>query len=96
MIFSNNYTTHLFWYYFSFPLPIPCSLGSFPWVNLFSPAYNTLENVGATNSGDVSSAIEKNFDKIGDEVNALIADVDDLRKTVTAIIDDLQELGLVG
>ena len=59
-------------------------------------ANNTLENVGATNSGDVSSAIEKNFDKIGDEVNALIADVDDLRKTVTAIIDDLQELGLVG
>ena len=38
----------------------------------------------------------KCFDKVGDEVNALITDVDDIRQTVSALIDDLQTIGLVG
>ena len=59
-------------------------------------ANNTLVAIGNTSSTNQSDNIEQNFDKVGDEINALIADVDDLRKTVTAIIDDLQELGLVG
>ena len=59
-------------------------------------ANNTLEDIGNTSSSNQSAAIEKNFDKVGDEVNSLIADVDELRQTVTAVIDDLQALGLVG
>jgi hypothetical protein len=59
-------------------------------------ANNTLVAIGNTSDSNQSDNIEQNFDKVGDEINALIADVDDLRKTVTAIIDDLQELGLVG
>jgi|TARA_Y100000034_G_scaffold115229_1_gene152179 hypothetical protein len=59
-------------------------------------ANNTLENIGSTSGGDVSGAIEKNFDKVGDEVNSLITDVDDIRQTVSALIDDLQTIGLVG
>jgi len=51
-------------------------------------ANNTLVNVGDTSAADQSSAIEKNFDKIADEVNALVTDV-------TAIRDRLKELGLV-
>ena len=48
-------------------------------------ANNTLVAIGNTSSTNQSDNIEQNFDKVGDEINALIADV-----------DDLQELGLVG
>ena len=58
-------------------------------------ANNTLAAIGDTSAASESANIEVNFDKIGDEINALIADNLDLRKAVTSLIDDLQAQGLV-
>jgi len=58
-------------------------------------ANNTLTAIGDTSAASESANIEVNFDKIGDEINALIADNLDLRKAVTSLIDDLQAQGIV-
>lgn len=49
----------------------------------------TLEVVGNTMAGDVSGAIQNNFQD-------LLAEVTDLKQAINAIIDDLQSLGLAG
>ena len=50
----------------------------------------------AQNSGSADRVPTENaIASLADEVNKLIADVDDIRQTVTAVIDDLQELGLL-
>jgi len=59
-------------------------------------ANNTLEAITDTSMSDQSGAIERNFDKIGDEINFLIDDLTDVKQLVNSIIDDLQEKGLVG
>ena len=56
---------------------------------------NVLDVVGDTSGSNQSGPIELNFDKISDEINALIADNLDLRKAVTSLIDDLQAQGIV-
>lgn len=58
-------------------------------------ANGALEAVGATNSGDVSGAIENNFVELQAVTTALIADNLDLRQTVAALVADLQSVGLV-
>lgn len=55
-------------------------------------ADNTLENIGATNGGDVSGAIERNFDKVGDEVNTLITLTGALANNVQECVDKIQTL----
>jgi|TARA_R100001530_G_scaffold71254_1_gene50444 hypothetical protein len=73
----------------------------------YSTADRTIANPTAAAPGDLvasssgSGAVwgassEANFDKIGTAVDALVADNLDLRKAVTALIDDLQTIGLVG
>ena len=71
-------------------------------------ANNTLENIGDTSS-DQSAPIERNFDKIGDEINALVTesgahqaeinkittDLVNLRNTVGSLIVLLQQHGLI-
>jgi hypothetical protein len=46
--------------------------------------------------GGWGASSEANFDKIHDTLDKLVADNLDLRQAVTALIDDLQEIGLVG
>lgn len=65
-------------------------------------ADNTLANVGATNTGDVSTAIEQNFDKIADEINALNDDcgalktaIDANKTAIDSVIDCLVQLGII-
>jgi len=71
----------------------------------FTTADRTVANATATtvtidvqeeNGGGVwGSDTEAEFDSLITSNNALIVDVDDLRQTVTALIDDLQEAGVV-
>ena len=58
-------------------------------------ADNVLDVVGNTSTADQAGPIELNFDKIADEINALIADNLDLRQALTALIDDLQTHGVI-
>ena len=70
----------------------------------FSTADKTIENATAVAPGDLTAtqstgwgaSTEANFDKIATAIDALVADNLDLRSAITAIIDDLQALGLVG
>ena len=69
----------------------------------YSTANRTVENATALAPGDLGAtqntgwgaSTEANFDKIGTALDALVADLDDLRQTVTALIDDLQEAGVL-
>lgn len=49
-------------------------------------ADNTLVAIGDTSSTNQSDNIELNFDKIGDEINALVADVAAIRTTLNALL----------
>jgi hypothetical protein len=60
-----------------------------------NPTGVSMGDLVATNGGWGAST-EANFDKITTAVDQLIADNLDLRQAITALIDDLQELGLVG
>ena len=56
-------------------------------------ASQTIAAIGSSyNQGEVRNAVAS----LTDEVNKLVADNLDLRQAITSIIDDLQELGLVG
>lgn len=59
-------------------------------------ADGALEAVGATNSGDVSGAIENNFKDLQAAVNALVTDLANAKQVLNSVVDDLQEKGLVG
>lgn len=63
--------------------------------NTAGTANTTLQALadGTTYANDVA-AIRNNFADLAAQVNALIADDLDNRQTITAIIDDLQALGL--
>ena len=70
----------------------------------YSTADRTVANPTATAPGDLVATessgwganSEANFDKIGTAIDALVADNLDLRQAVSALIDDLQTIGLVG
>lgn len=53
-------------------------------------ADNTLEAVGDTSGSDQSGPIERNFDKIGDEVNTLITLTGALANNVQECVDKIQ------
>ena len=66
-----------------------------------NPTAATLtDNSGGTASQTIAaisdSATKNAIASLTDEVNKLVADNLDLRQAITSIIDDLQELGLVG
>lgn len=66
----------------------------------YSTADRTISNPTATVVGDLGNGASGasstgNFDKIEVAIDALIADNLDLRKAVTAIIDDLQTVGII-
>ena len=74
--------------------------GQKEYTQTFSTADRTVANataaaVGALGNGADGASSTGNFDKIGVAIDALIVDVADLRQTVTAIIDDLQEAGVI-
>ena len=74
--------------------------GQSEYTQTFSTADRTVANATATIVGNLGNGADgasssANFDKIEIAIDALIADVDDLRQTVTALIDDLQEAGVV-
>ena len=74
--------------------------GQSEYTQTFSTADRTVANATATTVGNLGNGTDGasstgNFDKIATAIDALVADVADLRKTVTAIIDDLQEAGIV-
>ena len=70
----------------------------------YSTANRTVENPTAVAPGDLVATessgwganSEANFDKIGTAIDALVADNLDLRQVISALIDDLQTIGLVG
>ncbi len=70
----------------------------------YSTADKTISNPTATSMGDLvavqntgwGATNEADFDKITTQIDNLIADNLDLRKAITALIDDLQAFGLVG
>ena len=62
--------------------------------NLYGTANGTLEDIGATNSSDVSGAIENNFKECTTEITNLKYVVDDLRFRVNSILTYLENLGL--
>ena len=67
----------------------------------YNTADKTISNPTAVAVGDLGNGANGasstgNFDKIEVAIDALIVDNLDLRKAVTALIDDLQALGLVG
>lgn len=59
-----------------------------------NPTGVTMGDLGAT-SGGWGASSEANFDKITTAVDQLIADNLDLRQAITALIDDLQTLGVL-
>ena len=74
--------------------------GQSEYTQTFSTADRTVANATATIVGNLGNGADgasssANFDKIEVAIDALVADVDDLRQTVTALIDDLQEAGVV-
>lgn len=58
------------------------------------PTATAVGDLVATNNGWGANS-EANFDKIHDAIDKLVADNLDLRKAVTALIDDLQHQGLI-
>lgn len=63
---------------------------------LSGTANGAMEAVGDTMAGNVGPAISNNFQELFETINALIVDVADTASVVNAIVDDLQEKGLVG
>lgn len=69
----------------------------------YSTADRTIANPTCTSMGDLvatqntgwGASTEANFDKITTAVDQLIADNLDLRKAVSALIDDLQNQGVI-
>lgn len=66
----------------------------------YSTPDRTISNPTATVVGDLGNGASGasstgNFDKIEDAIDKLIADNLDLRKAVTALIDDLQTVGIL-
>lgn len=68
----------------------------------YSTADRTIANPTATAPGDLvatnngwGASSEANFDKIWAALDALVADNLDLRQAITALIDDLQEAGVL-
>ena len=70
----------------------------------YATADRTVDNVTGVSMGDLGAtentgwgaSSEANFDKIGTAIDALVADNLDLRQAISALIDDLQTIGLVG
>lgn len=58
-------------------------------------ADGAMETVGNTMAGDVSGAIMNNFQELFVQGNAIRVDLDDLKRLVNSVIDDLQAFGLV-
>ena len=58
-------------------------------------ADNVLDVVGDTSGSNQSGPIELNFDKIADEINALIDDTQANNAAIDLIIDRLQAFGLI-
>lgn len=63
--------------------------------NAYGTADGTLEDVGATNSSDVSGAIKNNFKECTTEIANLKTVVDDLRTKFNSILTYLENLGVV-
>lgn len=58
-------------------------------------ANNTLVAIGDTSMGNESDNIEVNFDKLGDEINALVADVTSIRTSLASVISALESAGII-
>ena len=72
------------------------------YVQTYSTADRTVSNPTALAPGDLTATnngwganSEANFDKIGTAIGALVDDNLDLRKALTALIDDMQTIGLI-
>lgn len=63
--------------------------------NSYGTADGTLEDIGATNSSDVSGAIKNNFKECTTEIAHLKTVADDLRTKVNTIFSRLETLGLL-
>lgn len=63
---------------------------------LSGTANGAMEAVGDTMAGNVGPAISNNFQELFETINALIVDVADTASVLNAVVDDLQEKGLVG
>jgi len=63
--------------------------------NAYGTADGTLEDIGATNSSDVSGSIENNFKECTTQITNLKLVVDDLRYRFNAILTYLENLGLM-
>jgi hypothetical protein len=63
--------------------------------NAYGTADGTLEDIGATNSSDVSGAIKNNFKECTTEIANVKTVVDDLRTKVNTIFTRLETLGLL-
>ena len=61
-----------------------------------NPTATAVGDLGATNSSPWGYDSEAHADAVHTAIDALIADNLDLRQAITALIDDLQEIGLVG
>jgi hypothetical protein len=62
--------------------------------NAFGTADGTLEDIGATNTGDVSGAIKNNFKECTTEIANLKTVIDDLRTKFNTILTYKENLGL--
>jgi len=60
-----------------------------------NPTCATMGDLGATQNTGWGASSEANFDKITTAIDQIIADNLDVRQGLNALIDDLQELGLV-
>ena len=74
--------------------------GQKEYTQTFSTADRTVANATAAAVGDLGNGANGasstgNFDKIEVAIDALIADNLNLRKVLTALIDDLQEAGVI-
>lgn len=77
--------------------------GQSEYTQTYSTASRTVPNATTSALGDLvatqntgwGASTEAGFDSIATKVDQLITDVDNLRKVVTALIDDLQEAGVV-
>lgn len=62
--------------------------------NNFGTADGTLEDIGATNTGDVSGAIKNNFKEVTTEIANLKTVVDDIRSKLNTVFLYKENLGL--
>lgn len=77
--------------------------GQSEYTQTYSTASRTVPNATGVVLGDLvatqntgwGSSSEAGFDSIATEFDKIVTDIDNLRKVVTALIDDLQEAGLI-